>query len=126
MSQLQWALAVDPKSPLKSFEEYLASENFISSDRFEKRIKTLSCGLVEVGYLTVQFIHQSVKEFFLDQGLALLAKRGPYEVAAAAHSRMSLVCVQYLNICCNDRGDDVPYHHPYVSMQPETGHSMRF
>uniref|UniRef100_A0A8H7NFB6 NACHT domain-containing protein n=1 Tax=Bionectria ochroleuca TaxID=29856 RepID=A0A8H7NFB6_BIOOC len=104
-SELQWALVVDPKSPLKSFEEYLASENFISSDRFEKRIKTLSCGLVEVDSIRVQFIHQSVKEFFLDQGLALLAQREPNEVVAAAHSRMSLVCVQYLNICGNDRGD---------------------
>ncbi|CAG9999233.1 unnamed protein product [Clonostachys byssicola] len=102
-SELQWALVVDPKSPPKSVEEYLASENFISDDRFEKRIKTLSCGLVEIQAFYIQFIHHSVKEFFLGQGLALLAQRETKEAVAAAHSRMSLVCVQYMNICCNDR-----------------------
>ncbi|CAH0052972.1 unnamed protein product, partial [Clonostachys solani] len=104
IDQLQWALVVDPKSPLKTLEEYRASENFISSDRFETRIKTLSCGLVEVSRHTVQFIHQSVKDFFLDQGLALLDQREPNEVVAAAHCRMSLICVQYMNICCKDPG----------------------
>ncbi|CAH0052035.1 unnamed protein product [Clonostachys rhizophaga] len=104
INQLQWALVVDPKSPLKTFEEYCASESFISSDRFESRIKTLSCGLVEVSSRTAQFIHQSVKEFFVDLGLAILDRGEPNEIVAAAHCRMSLVCIQFMNVCCNDPG----------------------
>ncbi|VUC37866.1 unnamed protein product [Clonostachys rosea] len=102
VEELQWALVVDPKSPMSTFEDYRASESFISSDRFESRIRTLSCGLVEVRFLTVQFIHQSVREFFLDQGLSILDQGEPDEAAAAAHCRMSLVCVQYMNTFCSD------------------------
>ncbi|KAJ5144591.1 ankyrin repeat-containing protein [Penicillium atrosanguineum] len=70
---------------------------------FARRIKTLSCGLVEIvnseqGFI-VQFIHQSVNDFFVKRGLWLLDQtRNPDLVGPAAHIYLSHVCIRYLKM----------------------------
>ncbi|SPO07384.1 uncharacterized protein DNG_10078 [Cephalotrichum gorgonifer] len=54
-------------------EAYRSTEDYISKDEMKKQVHTLSCGLAEVTpspTLVVQFVHQSVKDFFIDKGLA--------------------------------------------------------
>ncbi|RYP74287.1 hypothetical protein DL771_003108 [Monosporascus sp. 5C6A] len=75
LEELQWAMIVDPDCPHKSLQECKSTKDYISdSDRMKRRVQTLSCGLAEVTSDTnvVQFIHQSVKDFFVERGLSAL------------------------------------------------------
>ncbi|KAM0549145.1 hypothetical protein ACHAPJ_009600 [Fusarium lateritium] len=89
LDELRWAMLVDPDDPRQSLHEYQADDYPSDHDGMERRIQTLSCGLVEVtssaslifSYLNdfedpepdrVQFIHQSVKDFFVEKGLSAL------------------------------------------------------
>ncbi|KAM5342908.1 hypothetical protein ACJ41O_013874 [Fusarium nematophilum] len=98
--ELQWALAVDPDCARRSLDECRASDDFIDNDKIDRRIKTLSCGLAEIipssDVRIVQFIHQSVKDFFVESGLRALDKtNADHEVVPAAHCRLSRTCLQY-------------------------------
>ncbi|CZR49697.1 uncharacterized protein FPRO_14825 [Fusarium proliferatum ET1] len=67
LDELRWAMIIDADCPSKSLQECKNMEDHISdSDRMNRRVQTLSCGLVEVtsDAKVVQFIHQSVKDFF--------------------------------------------------------------
>ncbi|KAJ4176323.1 hypothetical protein NW755_014475 [Fusarium falciforme] len=79
--ELQWALAVDPDCARRLLDECRASDDFIANNKIDRRIKTLSCGLAEIipstDARTVQFIHQSVKDFFVEWGLRALDKTKP-------------------------------------------------
>ncbi|KAL8364889.1 hypothetical protein RB595_003936 [Gaeumannomyces hyphopodioides] len=98
--ELPWAMAVDPDGTYKSLDECRHSNDF--NDKIERRIKTLSCGLAEIVPLSdaevVQFIHQSVKAFFVETGLSLLdSNPTSTDVAIGmAHHRLSKTCVRYL------------------------------
>ncbi|KAH8896114.1 hypothetical protein GQ53DRAFT_778861 [Thozetella sp. PMI_491] len=92
--ELIWAMAIDPDGPDRSLEQYKSTEDYTDDgNSMERRIKTLSCGLVE-------FIHESVEEYFIDGGLFLLDVEGGTEdvAAARAHSRLSRICISYLTM----------------------------
>ncbi|KAM3440543.1 hypothetical protein NHJ13734_003241 [Beauveria thailandica] len=109
--QMRWAIVIDADRPgvgdlNKSLYDYLDDDAYIDDDEaMKRRIVVLSCGLAEVVWGRVQFIHQAVKEFFLDQGLALLRSkteledRGP-AVATVEHKighlRLARTCLQYM------------------------------
>ncbi|KAM3555583.1 hypothetical protein MY1884_005527 [Beauveria asiatica] len=111
LEQLRWAIVTDADRPgvgdlNKSLDDYLDDDAYIGdNEAMERRIVVLSCGLAEVVWGRVQFIHQAVKEFFLDQGLALLRSkteledRGP-AVATVEHKighlRLARTCLQHL------------------------------
>ncbi|CAG9939384.1 unnamed protein product [Clonostachys rosea f. rosea IK726] len=101
--ELQWAMAVQPDRTQKSLEECQNSEDFIADENVDRRIKTLSCGLAEIVPSTnarvVQFIHQSVKDYFVERGLSLLHETGPPELLGpAAHCRLSRSCIRYFEM----------------------------
>jgi ankyrin repeat protein len=105
LKQLRWALVIEPDSPYQSLHEYQEDEEYIADDeRMLRYIRALSCGLVEVTkYGAVQFIHESVKEFFLAKGLALLdGNVSEREAAARANMRLAKICCRYLDIAQND------------------------
>jgi hypothetical protein len=134
----------DADCPRRSLQEYESAEDFASnSDMMEKRLKTLSRGLTEVvpsyNGRVVQFIHQSVKDFFIEKGLAALdssmnATNFAIEKGLAAldssmnatnfaigtaHYRLSRTCIRYLTIkdigqalLCN--GDDLMSQFPLL------------
>ncbi|KAL6408658.1 nb-arc and ankyrin domain containing protein [Ilyonectria robusta] len=102
LDELRWAMAIDVDnicaSQMRSnFEE---SEDFVSDNAtMERRIKSLTCGLAETVHglysnTTVQFIHQSVKEFFGQKGLAILEvskdSRPPSDIIVTAHGHFSI------------------------------------
>ncbi|KAL8410420.1 hypothetical protein RB596_000194 [Gaeumannomyces avenae] len=97
--ELQWAMAVDPDGTHKSLEECQRSGGFITNDRIDRRIKTLSCGLAEIvpssDTPVVQFIHQSVKDFFVETGLSVLDSTSMSAIGMA-HHRLSKICIRYL------------------------------
>jgi hypothetical protein len=65
----------------------------------KRRVQTLSCSLAEVTSDTqvAQFIHQSVKDFFVEKGLSALDKTpNPEFIVKIAHCRLSRTCIQYL------------------------------
>ncbi|KAL7795561.1 ankyrin repeat-containing domain protein [Trichoderma afarasin] len=73
--ELRWALVIDAR--FSSLLECQKSDNYIpDSQRMNQRLIKLSRGLVEVTSVSktevVQFIHQSVKDFFTNEGLLAL------------------------------------------------------
>ncbi|KAL8325255.1 hypothetical protein RB597_008492 [Gaeumannomyces tritici] len=99
--ELQWAMAIDPNGTYKSLDECQPSEDFITDDKIDRRIKALSHGLAEIVPLSnaqvVQFIHQSVKDF-VEKGLSALdsSTTSTDTAIGMAHHRLSKICIRYL------------------------------
>ncbi|KAF4954612.1 hypothetical protein FSARC_12052 [Fusarium sarcochroum] len=87
LDELRWAMLVDPDCPQRLLYECQVGDYPSDHDGMTRRVQTLSCGLVEVtspvlwrlscreeciGSGRVQFIHQSVKDFFVEKGLSAL------------------------------------------------------
>lgn len=114
LDELRWATTVDVDSPHRSLKECRMSREYISdNDRMRQRVHTLSRGLAEITESgTVQFIHQSVDDFFTNQkGLSILMNSSPSpatdkalltndftpETAVGmAHFRLARICLRYL------------------------------
>lgn len=76
-------MIVDANCPFRSLQKCKETQDYISdNDRMKRRIQTLSRGLAEIAKSSgeeissdkevVQFIHQSVKDFFVKKGLSAL------------------------------------------------------
>ncbi|KAM5353207.1 hypothetical protein ACJZ2D_016898 [Fusarium nematophilum] len=100
LDELRWAMIVDADCPHRSLYECQTAGDYLSDDDWMKRrLQTLSCGLAEVtsDAQVIQFIHQSVKEFFVEKGLSVLDESAkPDFVVGIAHYRLSRVCIHYL------------------------------
>ncbi|KAM6516688.1 hypothetical protein FALCPG4_014862 [Fusarium falciforme] len=113
LEELRWAMLVEADCPHRSlFECQNAGDYPSDDDRMKRRVQTLSCGLAEVtspvrqglfrrkgsiGSGRVQFIHQSVKDFFVDRGLSALdGTTKPDFAVGIAHRRLSRTCIRYL------------------------------
>jgi hypothetical protein len=75
LDELRWAMILDADCAHKSLRECQSNANFIHNNgAMELKLKTLSCGLTEAvpssEKRVVQFIHQSVKDFFVEKGLS--------------------------------------------------------
>lgn len=126
LDELRWAMAIEPDRSCNpnSLQHYQTTKHFASNcDMMEKRLKALSCGLAEtvqstrevlctewgdrrtISYHAVQFIHQSVKDFFIRMGLvALMSSQAPAttktnraELEATAHHQLSRSCIRYFS-----------------------------
>ncbi|QYS92890.1 ANK_REP_REGION domain-containing protein [Trichoderma simmonsii] len=103
VSEIRWAMAV--KADYSSLNACQNAENYIpDDDRMKKQIVKLSRGLAEVTTgddLIVQFIHQSVKDFFIDKGLSKLVEEivgdstSPYAAIGMFHLELSKTCIKY-------------------------------
>ncbi|EJT68839.1 hypothetical protein, variant [Gaeumannomyces tritici R3-111a-1] len=99
--ELQWAMAVDPAGIHKSLDECQPSEDFITDEKIDTRIKALSHGLAEIvpssNGQVVQFIHQSVKDF-VEKNLSALDSSATSTGTAIGmvHHRLSKICIRYL------------------------------
>ncbi|KAL6826497.1 hypothetical protein V8C40DRAFT_244386 [Trichoderma camerunense] len=94
--ELRWALVIDVR--FSSLQECQESENYIPHrKRMEQQVIKLSRGLAEVipGSDTdvIQFIHQSVKDFFMTEGLATLNN-----VSASANSQIGMAHLELSKI----------------------------
>ena len=79
-------------------------------DEMTKRIRSLSGGLVELieheeGQI-LQFIHQSVNDFLLRDGLRFLDNASPGDPIGQGHHHLSLICANYMRIAEVDSSDE--------------------
>ncbi|KAH7134389.1 ankyrin repeat-containing domain protein [Dactylonectria macrodidyma] len=112
LDELRWAMLVDADCLHRSLHECQTAGDYSSGhDRMTRRVQTLSCGLAEV---TSPFIHQSVKDFFVEKGLSALDKSAKTDlVVGIAHHRLSRTCICYLAIEEIGRSashEPYPYH----------------
>lgn len=114
LDEIRWAMTIDLKCSHKRLEQYRNMIDYISdNEQMEKKLKQLSCGLAEIASLSirgkpiVQFIHQSVKDFFVKKGLLLLHARTnnsnfsaltPEIAVGMAHGQLARTCVRYLSM----------------------------
>ncbi|KAH6981804.1 hypothetical protein BKA56DRAFT_549653 [Ilyonectria sp. MPI-CAGE-AT-0026] len=122
LDELRWAMAVESDCRHQSLRECESVGKFPPDyGGMKRRVQTLSCGLAEVidldtssasiGHLirearlpshaqVVQFIHQSVKDFFIEKGLSALngspITAKPDFVVGMVHYRLSRICIRYL------------------------------
>ncbi|KAK4070988.1 uncharacterized protein Triagg1_6355 [Trichoderma aggressivum f. europaeum] len=103
VSELRWAMAINAE--YSSLNACQNANDYIPDDsRMKKQIVKLSQGLAEVTMgpnPIVQFIHQSVKDFFTDKGLSKLVGKivgGSISRDTAigrSHLELSKSCIQY-------------------------------
>ncbi|KAH0491908.1 hypothetical protein TgHK011_003310 [Trichoderma gracile] len=100
--EVYWALAIDADCPHESLKECGSTEDYGSDEDMERRVIALSCGLAESVTSTsqpsiVQFIHQSVKDFFVNKGLLVLDSNSATvdEAIGRAHFSLSRTCIRY-------------------------------
>lgn len=128
LDELQWSLTFDPECPQRSIQECRQSKKYVKSlDDVKRQIQTLSCGLVDVTLsdwsnhplvippltwsdesptpivekcYTAQFIHQPVKDFFINQGLEALDKMSstPEQAIAVANIRLTKACLYLMTM----------------------------
>ncbi|KAK3986791.1 ankyrin repeat domain-containing protein 17 [Cladorrhinum sp. PSN332] len=103
IGELPWAMVIDADCPHQSLRACQSADDYVSDPaRIERQVQTLSCGLAEVSkgrQPVIQFIHQSVKDFFLGEGLlALSGCKTSSEAALKAHFRFSNICMRYLEM----------------------------
>lgn len=110
LDELRWAMVADDDLSRESLDDCRSDPLFIAEDeRLQRRLTTLSCGLVEVMRHTksVEFIHQAVKEFFLYQGLSRLRgidkatnmdQIGASKEERNGHYKLARTCIRYLSI----------------------------
>ncbi|RYP57435.1 hypothetical protein DL770_010675 [Monosporascus sp. CRB-9-2] len=110
LDELRWAMVVDANCPHKSLQQCISAEDYACDcDEMKGKVIALTCGLAEAVSSSegqvVQFIHQSVKDFFVDKGLLSLdenLKRTETETTKAdlavgiAHYQLSRTCIRYL------------------------------
>lgn len=115
VDEMRWALLIQAGHPHRTVDEHQKLGNPSSDDEaMERRVQTLSCGLAEVSSdaEVVQFIHQSVKDFFHQKGLSALAlnsssaeiKNSHNHVEGFAHYQLSRTCLHYLALIDLDTG----------------------
>ncbi|KAH7350408.1 hypothetical protein BKA66DRAFT_288549 [Pyrenochaeta sp. MPI-SDFR-AT-0127] len=99
--ELRVAMAVDANTPYKTLHECQNSPKYARTDNeMEKRVKSLSGGLVEVvehGHRRIaQFIHQSVKDHLIEGGMRILENSSEGTVTGRAHFQLSRSCIKYI------------------------------
>ena len=108
LKKLRFAMIVDADSPTQSIRECQETEAYAENDKkMRSRVLNLSRGLVEVkedyAEPVAQLIHQSVKDYLIQNGLQALSKSTTYSVIGSAHYRLSRSCIRYLSM--NEVGD---------------------
>ena len=103
LTELRFALAVTADTPHTSIHQCLRSELYVETDEdMERRACHLSKGLVEVKEINneriAQFVHQSVKDFLLKQGLDMLDDSSGGAVAGRGHFWLSRSCIKYMSM----------------------------
>jgi hypothetical protein len=95
LDEMRFAMVVDANTKVQTLEQYRAMPEFTdSNETMEGRVKRYSRGLAETkehkNKKTVQFIHQSVKDFFTEIGLQIIDPGCGSEYSAIGRARLFL------------------------------------
>ena len=109
MQELRYAMMFDEETTYDTLEDYQDSEAYIETDeQMMKRVVNLSGGLRETTQISsrrqrhtpyrhmAQFIHQSVKDYFMAKGLASLGDSPAANVLGQAHFQLSRACIRFM------------------------------
>ncbi|TFB01142.1 Ankyrin repeat domain-containing protein 50 [Trichoderma ghanense] len=102
--EVYWALAINADCQQEFLAECGSEEDYGTDEDMERRVISLSCGLAESVTSSetsiVQFIHQSVKDFFVDKGLLALDSSSATvdEAIGRAHFSLSRTCIRYFSM----------------------------
>ncbi|EXK77349.1 hypothetical protein FOQG_17942 [Fusarium oxysporum f. sp. raphani 54005] len=102
LSELRWAMILQQDPTLQSLKEHQSKGKYPSSEAgMQWEIQTLGRGLIE--YKSdpgvVQFIHQSVKDFFVQKALPSYRNSpGPEQAAILVHYRLAQICLRYFEM----------------------------
>ncbi|KAK3301128.1 uncharacterized protein B0H64DRAFT_438234 [Chaetomium fimeti] len=99
LDELRWAMVIEADCPYTSLQACQSAEDYVADGaRMKRQAQTLSRGLVEVTHTqVVQFIHQSVKDFFFEKDFSTLGGgKTLTEAAIRAHLRFFKICLRYL------------------------------
>lgn len=91
---------VTANSDWKSFDERWLRNFILTSSKGFLRVTDAE----STSYMPCEFIHGSVREYFLDRGLRKLDPSLGSDVVAASHARLAQICQHYL-------GDPISKHH---------------
>ncbi|KAI9892827.1 MAG: hypothetical protein M1814_000986 [Vezdaea aestivalis] len=109
LTEIRYAVAFAvPENSYPSIEEYKKLSSFCDSDdRMIDRLRSSSCGLAEVSGRSVQFIHESVNDYFEERGFRSLAlnqtdakeqaSNSDEPLLSIAHYQPLLSCFRMLN-----------------------------
>lgn len=112
LDELRFATVISAQLPHKTIQEYMEHEDICEdADQMERRMKTLTKGLVEAKNIeaqgderVAQFIHPSVNDFMRRTGLNALYRRmtktNPEVAGRVGHVHYDLAktCLQYLSM----------------------------
>ncbi|RSL38004.1 hypothetical protein CEP53_015273, partial [Fusarium sp. AF-6] len=100
LDELRWAMLIDADCPHRSLSKCQAAGDYASDDgQMKRRVQTPSRGLVEAtsDAKVIQFIHQSVQDFFIEKGRSTLDGTASADFAVGiAHHQLSMTCIRYL------------------------------
>ena len=103
LKELRFAMVIDATTSFTSLEQCQNSADFSETDEQMKRtVTSLSGGLAEIrdyqDSQTVQFIHQSVKDYLVRSGLPNLDSSLSDNVIGRSHFRLSRSCVKFFTL----------------------------
>lgn len=102
LAELHWMVTLAENPALRSIQELVDDTRFcFNADAMELDVKTFGCGLIEYDSKkgVVQFIHQSLKDFFVEWALpSLRNSMTPKQTANLAHSRIAEISLRYLDM----------------------------
>ena len=103
LKELRFAMVIDATTSYTSLKQCQSSADFSETDEQMKRtVTSLSGGLAETRDYqysqTVQFIHQSVKDYLVQSGLPNLDSSLSDNVIGQSHVRLSRSCVKFLTM----------------------------
>jgi ankyrin repeat protein len=106
LDQIRFAMAVDANIKVETLEQYRAMPDFTdSNETMKSRVERYSRGLAELKgdydrTMRIQFIHQSVSDFFVEIGLQIIDSdcRSKGSAIGRAHLFLSRSCINFIAI----------------------------
>lgn len=105
LTELRWAMNMSISNPFSSLDQCLKEPSSIRNDaQMAKQLSSFSGGLIEVrdhqGAARAQLIHQSVKEFLINQGFRILSPSVGLSATFIGHANamLSRACIRYLSM----------------------------
>jgi hypothetical protein len=105
LKSLHHALAFALESPPVSLDQWQRSQDYSSPEMFKKRVRDLSCGLVEVvdnaarQQSRVQFIHETTRTFFSENNYMRLREMlasSTDSIVGRSHLKIMKSCLSYM------------------------------
>ena len=103
LEELRFATIIDANTSYRTISDCQNAEecDYAETDeQMKRRIRYLSRGLAEAkqhkNMWIAQFIHQSVKDYFVQSGLQILNKHSSESAVGCAHFQLSRSCIKYM------------------------------